>query len=115
MPNAKIESDIVGLVVVPGCSRTLTVDVRNPNGTKFDLTGYSVKAKVEVGTVTTTITGTITSAVDGSSVVEITAATSTDWPANRRGVITLYADPTVGGENVHISTVLFRTSTEVVP
>jgi hypothetical protein len=115
MPNARIETDIVGLVVVPGCSRTLTVNVVNPNGTKFDLTGYAVKAKVEVGTVETTITGTITSAIDGTSTVEILAATSTDWPAARNGVITLYADPTAGVENVHISTVLFRTSTEVVP
>jgi hypothetical protein len=115
MPNAKIESDIIGLVVVPGCSRTLTVEVRNPSGTKFDLTGYSVKAKVEIGTVTTTITGTITSAIDGSAVVELTAATTTDWPAARNGIITLYADPTAGVENVHIATVLFRTSAEVVP
>ena len=115
MPNARIASDIVGLVIVPGCSRDLTVDVQNPNGTPFDLTGYSVKAKVELGTVDTTITGTISSAAGGNSTVVIPASTTTDWPAATNGVVTLYADPAAGSENVHIATVLFRTSAEVVP
>lgn len=115
MSQVRIKEPIVGLMVVPGCAHTLTVDCVKPDGTAFDLTGYSIKAKVQIGLVEETITGTIVSAAGGTSTVTLANANTTDYPTATNGTITLYADPSAGSENLHISTVLFRTANEVVP
>lgn len=115
MPNARIATDIVGLSVTPGCARELTVNVQQDSGVAFNLTGYSVKAKVEIGAVDETITGNITNAAGGLSTVTLTAASTVLWPEATRGTITIYLDPASGSENIHVSTVQFRTNAEAVP
>ena len=50
-------------------------------------TGYSVKAKVQIGLVEETITGTIVSAVGGTSTVTLANANTTDYPTATNGTI----------------------------
>lgn len=113
--SLRIQTEIIGLVIVPGSLHAMTVNVRNLDGTTFNLTGYSVKAKVEIGSVDLTVTGTAGTPANGNAVVTFTAAQTILWPASTWGMITLYADPASGSENDHISTVHFRTSAEVIP
>lgn len=110
-----ISPDIAGIVIVPGSAESFSVNVKQADGTAFNLTAYSVKAKVTIGSVEATITGTVTNAAGGVATIAVTAATTMNWPTGKWGTLTVYADPNTGSENIHVASISLRTAAEDIP
>jgi len=59
----------------------LTCTRETAGGSIFDLTGYTVAARISDGTFTEDLTGTITNATAGEFTISQTAANTASWPA----------------------------------
>lgn len=116
MPNVRIETPIVGLEVWPGELHFLTVYVRNADtGGTFNCTGYTLKAKWTLGSLTGNLTGTFVNANNGHGTVTTPSATTATWPQGAWGTMTVYLDDNASTENLHICDFDFRTATKVIP
>lgn len=104
------------LVIVPGEAWAWDFAVKNDSGTAFNLTGYTVKVRIDIANdIDDVVSASTTSASTGLASVVITAATTSLWPTNSWGRMVIYADPSSGSENLHIYTVNLRTTAEAIP
>ena len=77
MPNVRIQTPIVGLEVWPGELHFLTVYVRDADtGGTFNCTGYTLKAKWTIGSLTGNLTGTFVNANNGHGTITTPSATT---------------------------------------
>lgn len=114
MPSLDLATQILEQVVVPGEAFDLSFGVKN-SGSTFNLTGYTPKARLRVGSVTVTVSCTVVTPIAGLASASWTAAQTATLPAAQWGTITLWADPDATSENLFIATIPCRTSAEVLP
>jgi Flp pilus assembly secretin CpaC len=113
--NLQLASGIDPQVMVPGEVYELSMHVHNGAGHNFSWTNFTPKMRVDVGTLSTTFTGTVVSAGGGTAGFSLTAVQTATFASNAWGRIVLYADPNTGSENLHIATIDLRTTNEVIP
>ena len=113
--NLQLATGIDPQVMVPGEVFELAMHAHTEAGHNFNWTGYTPKMRVDVGTSSTTYSGTVVSAGGGTAGFSLTAVQTATFGANAWGRIVLYADPTTGSENLHIATIDLRTTNEVLP
>ena len=115
MPNLELATYIGTQTFAPGSAFTLDFHVHEVGASNFNWTGYTPKARLTVGTVSVTVTGTVVSAGGGTATCSWTAAQTATPSRSAWGTITLYADPTATTENLHIADINVQTDSEVIP
>lgn len=115
MPNLQLATYIGMQVIAPGSAFTLDFHAHEQGGTNFNWTGYTPKARLTVGSVTVSVTGTVVSAGGGTATCSWTAAQTATLSSNAWGTITLFADPTATTENLFIADIDVQTNSEVIP
>ncbi len=115
MANLKLASPILLQVVTCGSTFDLSWHAHNDNGTNFNWTGYTPKARLTVGSVAITVTGTVVNAGGGTASASWTSAQTATLTAPAWGSIELWADADASTTNIAIATIAVRTSAEVIP
>lgn len=115
MSNLQLATYIGTQTFAPGSAFTLDFHVHEVGASNFNWTGYTPKARLTVGTVSVTVTGTVVSAGGGTATCSWTAAQTATLSRSAWGTITLYADPTATTENLHIADINVQTDSEVIP
>jgi hypothetical protein len=116
MPNLDLALNYPNTVIVPGEEWVLagTVQVEGTS-TAQNLTGYTVKGNVTVGSYSATNTGTYAAvlAASGTFTWTLSMAQTAAYPSNSWGTIVLYLDH-ASTDSLHIATIGFRTSAETI-
>lgn len=115
MPNLEFASPELPQVITCGSTFELPFHVHESGGSNFNWTGYTPKAKLTVGTVAVTVTGTVVSAGGGTATASWTSAQTATLPSASWGSIEVWADADASTTNLAIGMVMVRTSAEVVP
>lgn len=113
MSNLQLATYIGMQVITPGSAFTLEFHVHEIDGTNFHWSGYTPKARLTVGSVAVSVTGTV--AGGGIATCSWTAAQTATLGSNAWGTITLFADPTATTENLFIADIDVQTNAEVIP
>jgi hypothetical protein len=113
MANLKLATYIGKQTFSPGSAFTLDFHVHEDDGNNFNWTGYTPKARLTVGAVSVTVTGTVVSAGGGTATCSWTAAQTATLARSAWGTITLYAEKS--NANLHISNIDVQTNSEVIP
>ena len=116
MPNLDLALSYPSVTIVPGEEWVLagTVQVEGTS-TAFNLTGYTGKMNVTIGSSSYTTTGLYQVGVAASGTFTHTLRMSETvlYPANSWGTIVLYLDHATT-DSLHIATIGFRTSAESI-
>ena len=115
MPNLQLATYIGMQVITPGSTFTLDFHVHQEGGNNFNWSGYTPKARLTVGSVAVSVTGTVVSAGGGTATCSWTSAQTATLGNNAWGTITLFADPTATAENLFIADIDVQTNAEVIP
>lgn len=113
--NLALATAIPSQTIVPGEKFELDIHVHDTAANNFNWTGYQAVGKIVVGSVSITGSGTIISAGGGTAQIVWSATATATLPSASWGTIILYADPTIGSENLHIASIFIRTTAEVIP
>lgn len=115
MPNLLFANPELDQVLTCGSTFTVRFHVHEENGNNFNWTGYTPKAKLTVGTVSLTISGTVISAGGGTATVEWTSAQTATLPDNAWGTVHVWADDDSSTTNLAIGTINIRTTYGSIP
>jgi hypothetical protein len=116
MPNLDLALSYPSLVIVPGEEWVLAGTVQLEGGsTVQNLTGYTVKGNVQIGSTNTLNTGTYAPVIafQGTFTWTLSAAQTALYAPNSWGTIVLYLDH-ASTDSLHIATIGFRTSAESI-
>jgi hypothetical protein len=116
MPNVDLALSYPGVVIVPGEEWVLAGTVQlEGTATAQNLTGYTVKGNVQIGSTNTLNTGTYAAviAVQGTFTWTLSMAQTAAYASNSWGTIVLYLDH-ASTDSLHIATIGFRTSAETI-
>jgi hypothetical protein len=115
MANLQLHTYIGMQVITPGSAFTLNFHVHQSDGNNFNWTGYTPKARLTVGSVSISVTGTVVTAGAGTATCSWTATQTATLGSNAWGTITLFADPTATTENLFIADIDVQINAEVIP
>lgn len=115
MPNLKFANPELAQVITCGSTFDLAFHVHDEGGGNFNWTGYTPKAKLTVGNVSVTVSGTVVNAAGGTATAAWTSAQTATLPNNAWGSIEVWADSDSSTTNLAVGAVVVRTSWEVVP
>lgn len=115
MPNLEFATPELDQVLTCGSTFTVPFHVHEVGGSNFNWTGYTPKAKLTVGTVSITVSGTVISQAGGTASVEWTSAQTATLADNAWGTVQIWADADASTTNLAIGMVMVRTSAEVIP
>lgn len=116
MPNLDLALSYPGVVIVPGEEFVIAGTVQlEGTSTAQNLTGYTVKMNVTIGSSSYTTTGLYQVGVAASGTFTHTLRMSETvlYPSNSWGTIVLYLDH-ASTDSLHIATIGFRTSAETI-
>lgn len=115
MPNLTFANPELDQVLTCGSTFTIAFHAHEEGGTNFNWTGYTPKAKLTVGTVSITVTGTVISAGGGTASVEWTSAQTATLADNAWGSVQIWADADASTTNLAIGTINVRTTYGAIP
>jgi hypothetical protein len=115
MPNLQLATYIGQQNITPGSAFVLDIHVHESGANNFNWTGYTPKARLHVGSVAISVSGTVVSAGGGTATFTWTAAQTATLAYSAWGAITLFADPTANAENLYIADIDVQTNSEVIP
>lgn len=115
MSNLQLATYIGSQTITPGSVFVLDIHAHVDDGNNFNWSGYTPTAKLKVGSVTISVTGTVVSQGGGTATFSWNATQTATLPASSWGTIVLYADPVIGSQNLRIAEVDVRTNSEVIP
>ena len=115
MPNLDLALSYPSVVIVPGEEWVLAGTVQLDTSTAQNLTGYTVKGNVQIGSTNTLNTGTYAAVVaaSGTFTWTLSMAQTAAYAPNSWGTIVLYLDHATT-DSLHIATIGFRTSAETI-
>lgn len=116
MPNLDLALSYPSVTIVPGEEWVLAGTVQlEGTATAQNLTGYTVKGNVQIGSINTLNTGTyaVVLAASGTFTWTLSTAQTAAYAPNSWGTIVLYLDHT-STDSLHIATIGFRTSAETI-
>lgn len=115
MPNLQLATPLLTQVIVRGENHFVSIHVHEDGGNNFNWSGYTPKAKISVGLSNLTCTGSVISQAGGTASFTFTAAQTGGIASASWGELVMWADPTVGGEDLHIATVPVQFTAEAIP
>ena len=116
MPNLDLALSYPSVVIVPGEEWVLAGTVQlEGTTTAQNLTGYTVKGNVQIGSTNTLNTGAyaVVVAASGTFTWTLSMAQTAAYAPNSWGTIVLYLDHATT-DSLHIATIGFRTSAESI-
>ena len=116
MPNLDLALSYPSVVIVPGEEWVLAGTVQlEGTSTVQNLTNYTVKGNVQIGSTNTLNTGTYAPviAVQGTFTWTLSMGQTAAYAPNSWGTIVLYLDHATT-DSLHIATIGFRTSAESI-
>lgn len=115
MPNLEFANPELDQVLTCGSTFAIAFHAHEVGGSNFNWTGYTPKAKLTVGTVSITVTGTVISQAGGTASVEWTSAQTATLPDNAWGSVQVWADADASTTNLAIGTINVRTTYGAIP
>jgi len=116
MPNLDLALSYPGVVIVPGEEFVISGTVQlEGTSTAQNLTGYTIKGNVQIGSTNTLNTGTyaVVVAASGTFTWTLSMAQTAAYASNSWGTIVLYLNHATT-DDLHIATIGFRTSAETI-
>jgi len=116
MPNLDLATLPTSVVIVPGEEFVIAGTVQlEGTSTAQNLTGYTVKGNVQIGSTNTLNTGAyaVVVAANGTFTWTLSMALTGAYASNSWGTIVLYLDHATT-DSLHIATIGFRTSAEII-
>lgn len=112
MANLEFANPELPQVITCGSTFDLAFQAQQVGGTAFSWTGYTPKARLTVGSVSITVSGSVVGAAVTAS---WTSAQTGTLPDNAWGSITVWADADASTTNIAIGTVMVRTTFGAIP